>query len=205
MRTQNNYFTMPNEVFQLGLSAGELAVYSYLRRCEDRRTHQCWPSYRTIGSAVGMSENTVRKYVLALEERGLIVTEPTDVRLKSGRRRNGNLKYTLPSIQEVLQDYYARQRSALEAQTEWQRVQKMLAEQQAKDPLSAPVRPCEALCGANWDLAGSQPLPGISGGFGPVLRLCGGRKKKQDKDRGSASGLRSDHSSPQCGLFQGFS
>ena len=28
MRTQNNYFTMPNEVFQLGLSAGELAVYS---------------------------------------------------------------------------------------------------------------------------------------------------------------------------------
>ena len=52
MRTQNNYFTMPNEVFQLGLSAGELAVYSYLRRCEDRRTHQCWPSYRTIGSAV---------------------------------------------------------------------------------------------------------------------------------------------------------
>ena len=129
MRTQNNYFTMPNEVFQLGLSAGELAVYSYLRRCEDRRT------YRTIGSAVGMSENTVRKYVLALEERGLIVTEPTDVRLKSGRRRNGNLKYTLPSIQEVLRDYYARQRSTLEAQTERQRVQKMLAEQQAEDSL----------------------------------------------------------------------
>lgn len=135
MRTQNNYFTMPNEVFQLGLSAGELAVYSYLRRCEDRRTHRCWPSYRNIGSAVGMSENTVRKYVLALEERGLIVTEPTEVRLKSGRRRNGNLKYTLPSIQEVLRDYYARQRSALEAQTERQRVQKMLAEQQAEDSL----------------------------------------------------------------------
>lgn len=135
MRTQNNYFTMPNEVFQLGLSAGELAVYSYLRRCEDRRTHQCWPSYQTIGGAVGMSENTVRKYVLALEERGLIVTEPTDVRLKSGRRRNGNLKYTLPSIQEVLRDYYARQRSTLEAQTERQRVQKMLAEQQAEDSL----------------------------------------------------------------------
>ena len=130
-----NYFSLPNEIFLLGLNPGELAVYSFLKRCENRKTHQCWPSYRTIGSAVGMSENTVRKYVLALEERGLIVTEPTDVRLKSGRRRNGNLKYTLPSIQEVLQDYYARQRSALEAQTEWQRVQKMLAEQQAKDPL----------------------------------------------------------------------
>ena len=129
------FYQMSNAIFYYDLKPIPLAVYSYLRRCEDRRTHQCWPSYRTIGSAVGMSENTVRKYVLALEERGLIVTEPTDVRLKSGRRRNGNLKYTLPSIQEVLRDYYARQRSTLEAQTERQRVQKMLAEQQAEDSL----------------------------------------------------------------------
>ena len=66
MKMHGNYFTLPNEVFQLGLSAGELAVYSYLRCCEDRRTHQCWPSYRTIGCAVGMSENTVRKYIRLL-------------------------------------------------------------------------------------------------------------------------------------------
>ena len=155
MRTQNNYFTMPNEVFQLGLSAGELAVYSYLRRCEGRRTHQCWPSYRTIGSAVGMSENTVRKYVLALEKRGLIVTEPTDVRLKSGRRRNGNLKYTLPPIQEVLRDYYARQRSALEAQAERQRVQKISKRRTRCKP---PVRPCA-------ERFGTRQGPGSSRGF----------------------------------------
>ncbi|MCH5352132.1 MAG: helix-turn-helix domain-containing protein, partial [Acutalibacter sp.] len=43
----------------LGLCPGELAVYAYLRRCENRKTHQCWPSYKTIGKAVGMSENTV--------------------------------------------------------------------------------------------------------------------------------------------------
>ena len=128
-----NGFFLPNELFQLGLDYGELAVYSFLKRCENRKTHQCWPSIKTIRQAVGMSENTVRKYVLALEERGLIVTEPTDVRLKSGRRRNGNLKYTLPSIQEVLRDYYARQRSALEARTERHRVQKILAEQLAED------------------------------------------------------------------------
>lgn len=136
MRTQNNYFTMPNEVFQLGLSAGELAVYSYLRRCEDRRTHQCWPSYRTIGSAVGMSENTVRKYVLALEERGLIVTEPTDVRLKSRRRRNGNLKYT-PAAHPGGAAGLLRLAAGVrwEAQTERQRVQKMLEEQQTEDSL----------------------------------------------------------------------
>ena len=74
-----NFFLMPNEVFLLGLSPGELVVYSYLKRCEDRRTHRCWPSYKTIGKAVGMSENTVRKYVSQLEERGLITAEPTSV------------------------------------------------------------------------------------------------------------------------------
>ena len=33
-------FSLPNEVFLLGLSAGELAVYSFLKRCENRKTHQ---------------------------------------------------------------------------------------------------------------------------------------------------------------------
>ena len=58
-----NYFPVPNEVFLLGLSPGELAVYSYLLFCEDRNTYQCWPSFKTIGKATGMSINTVRKYV----------------------------------------------------------------------------------------------------------------------------------------------
>lgn len=33
-----NYFPLPNELFMLGLSTGELAVYSYLMYCEDRKT-----------------------------------------------------------------------------------------------------------------------------------------------------------------------
>ena len=67
-----NYFPLPNEIYQLGLSHGAIAVYGYLLRIEDRRTYQCHPSYATIGKAVGMSNNTVRKYVQELEERGLI-------------------------------------------------------------------------------------------------------------------------------------
>ena len=55
---RGNFFSLPNEVFLLGLSAGELAVYGFLKRCENRKTHQCWPSIRTIGQAVHMSENT---------------------------------------------------------------------------------------------------------------------------------------------------
>ena len=78
-----NFFSLPNEVFLLGLSPGELAVYSFLQRCENRKTHQCWPSIKTIGKAVGMSENTVRKYIRQLEERELIATEPTEVITKT--------------------------------------------------------------------------------------------------------------------------
>ena len=42
-----NYFTLPNEIFSLGLGAGEIAVYAYLRCLENPSTYQCWPSYWT--------------------------------------------------------------------------------------------------------------------------------------------------------------
>ena len=128
---RGNFFTLPNEVFQLGLNAGELSVYSFLRRCENHRTHQCWPSIRTIGQAVRMSENTVRKYIRQLEERGLIVTEPTKVITKHSGRRNGNLLFTLRPSQEVVDQYYDRQMEELELATERQRVAKLLREQES--------------------------------------------------------------------------
>ncbi len=73
------FFPLPDEVFSLGLSSGALAVYSCLLFCEDCKTYQCWPSYRSIGEAVRMSVNTVRKYVTELESQELIVTEPTSI------------------------------------------------------------------------------------------------------------------------------
>lgn len=48
-----NFFPVPNEIFILGLSLGEIAVYCYLLRTEDRQTFQCYPSYEAIGKAVG--------------------------------------------------------------------------------------------------------------------------------------------------------
>ena len=104
-----NYFPLPNEIFYLGLSAGEIAVYAYLMYCEDRKTFQCHPSYRTIGKAVGLSRNTVKKYVSTLEERRLILTEPTAVYTKDGRKRNGSLLYTIRPIEEAKEYYYERQ------------------------------------------------------------------------------------------------
>ena len=106
-----NYFQPPNEIFLLGLSPGALAVYSYLLCCENRKTYQCWPSYKTIGRAVRMSANTVRKYVCELEERQLISTESTTVTTKAGLKRNGNLLYTIRPIQLALDQFYEQQLS----------------------------------------------------------------------------------------------
>ena len=111
---RGNFFSLPNEVFLLGLSAGELAVYSFLKRCENRKTHRCWPSIKTIGQAVRMSENTVRKYIRQLEERGLITAEHREVITKTGEKRNGNLLFALRPIQEVVDEYYDRQLEELE-------------------------------------------------------------------------------------------
>ena len=36
-KAYKNYFPLPNVIFSLGLSPGEIAVYSYLLYCEDRR------------------------------------------------------------------------------------------------------------------------------------------------------------------------
>ena len=132
---KGNFFSLPNEVFLLGLSPGELAVYSYLRRCENRRTHRCWPSYKTIGKAVGMSENTVRKYTLRLEERGLITTEPTEVTTRNGQKRNGNLLYTILPIQKAVDHSYERKMVKLEEVTERQRVAEELRKTRQCSPL----------------------------------------------------------------------
>ena len=109
-----NYFPMPNEIYQLGLSSGAIAVYGYLLRIEDRTTYQCHPSYATIGDAVGMSNNTVRKYVMELEERGLICTEHTSIITRDGRKQNGSLRYTILPIQFSIDQFYQRQFNAAE-------------------------------------------------------------------------------------------
>ena len=116
------YYLVPNEVFNLGLSSHEIAVYNYLLRCEDRRTYQCHPSYRTIGKAVQLSENTVRKYVQELEERGLIVTERTSIITQDGRKQNGSLLYTILPIQFSIDQFYQRQMDAVDRAKERQRV-----------------------------------------------------------------------------------
>ena len=123
-----NFFPLPNEIYQLGLSPGAIAVYGYLLRIEDRTTYQCHPSYATIGNAVGMSNNTVRKYVMELEERSLIRTEHTSITTRDGRRQNGSLLYTILPIQFSIDQFYQRQFTAAELARERQQVAKRMEE-----------------------------------------------------------------------------
>ena len=129
-----HYYLVPNEVFNLGLSSHEIAVYNYLLRCEDRRTYQCHPSYRTIGRAVRLSENTVRKYVQELEERELIVTERTSIITQDGRKQNGSLLYTILPVEQVLAQHNQHQLHLAEMAAERHRAQQKLAAQVAEPP-----------------------------------------------------------------------
>lgn len=132
-----DYFPVPNEIFCLGLSTGEIAVYAYLLRCENRKTFQCHPSYKTIGKAVGMSKNTVKKYVDGLIEKGLITVEPTSVYTQKGEKRNGNLLYTVRPIEEAAAYYYEKQMLRLEEEMRRQTTIQRLAEYDRKHGKSA--------------------------------------------------------------------
>ena len=143
-----NYFPLPNEVFALGLSPGALAVYSYLMYIEDRMTYQCHASYRTIGNAVNMSPNTVRKYVTELVERGLIQTEHTSIITQDGRKQNGSLLYTLLPIQISIQQFYEQKLAKLDSECEQERIRKRLEVPTgaAEKRLSARVSRVSRLC-----------------------------------------------------------
>ncbi len=66
-----------------------------------------------------------------LEEHGLIITEWTQIQMKNGIRKNGNLRCTVVPMHEVLEQCYQRQMTELERQ----RVQQKL-----------PVQSTETIC-----------------------------------------------------------
>ena len=128
-------YSIPNEIMILGLSAGAIAVYNYLLYVEDRKTYQCYPSYKTIGKALKIkSKGTVAKYVRELEDKCLIYTEPTEIILKNGKKRNGNLKYTIRPIQDALEHFYHEQMKNVNEVVARTKAQKMLDDYNRKHP-----------------------------------------------------------------------
>ena len=130
-----NQFIMPNQIMQLDLNATALAIYFYLRYIEDRKTYQCYPSYRTIGKALNIkSITTIAKYVRELEDKCLIYTEPTEVILKNGKKQNGNLKYTIRPIQDAVEYFHQQQMKKFQEDLAREKAQKMLEEYEKKHP-----------------------------------------------------------------------
>ena len=72
-----------------------------------------------------LSRNTVTKHMRLLEEHGLIITEWTQIQMKNGIRKNGNLRCTIVPVHEVLEQCYQRRMTELERQ----RVQQKLSVQ----------------------------------------------------------------------------
>ena len=81
-----------------------------------------------MAKVLHLSHNTVAKHMRLLEEHGLIITEWTQIRMKNGIRKNGNLRCTIVPMHEVLEQCYQRRMTELERQ----RVQQKLSVQSAE-------------------------------------------------------------------------
>ena len=125
------FFEMPSAVFQMDLTTDEMATYAYLRYRKNNRTHKCWPSYKTIGEAIGRSRKSVAKYVSSLEEKGLIRTETTEMITKKGVPLNGNLMYTILPVRPAVNEFNHRLIRQAEVENERRRVQAALNEKGA--------------------------------------------------------------------------
>lgn len=135
--TSKNFFSLPNELFFLNIGHGAITVYAYLLYCEDRRTHQCHPSYRTISDAVHLTVSTVMKHITKLVDRQFITVQNTSYIDRQGMKRNGNNQYAILPIQAAMDHCYQQQMHRLEEQQKWQRVQKRLRQ----NPENAPCAP----------------------------------------------------------------
>lgn len=78
-----------------------------------------------MAKVLHLSRNTVAKHMRLLEEHGLIITEWTQIQMKNGIRKNGNLRCTVVPMHEVLEQCYQRRMTELERQ----RVQQKLSVQ----------------------------------------------------------------------------
>lgn len=93
------FFPLPKELFVLGLSTGEIALYAYLLCREKRDTFDCLVSRNQLQEVMGMSSNTVAKCVRSLEEKKFIETERTTYRRRNGEPMNGPLRFRILPIE----------------------------------------------------------------------------------------------------------
>lgn len=135
------FFTLPREIFLLELSPSAFVVYAYLLYNEDRRTHQCYPSYNSIAGKTGMAKNTVMRCVGELLDRGLISVKRSSYYDGWGMKWNGNNCYTILPMRPVMDEYHRRELRRMELDMERERARRQQEEYDRRHP-RAPL--CEA-------------------------------------------------------------
>ena len=188
------FYQMSNAIFCYDLKPIPLAVYSYLVCCAGQKD-LCWPSIKTIALHCNCSENAARDAVKQL------VNADSSARWQLSRCAATEVGDRVTTTTTSCRCLRFPLRGIVQAGAP---PQEMMGKciNKTKDNKDKPVCPCEALCGAGWDPKGPRPLPGISDGFGPVLRFCGGRKKKLDKEPGSLPRLSPGTSARSAGSFK---
>ena len=100
MLNRAGYYRMPHRIFQLGLKPIPFTVYSYLVSCTGQNA-VCWPSYKTIAEACGISRNAAIQAIDTLIQKRLIDKIPTTRRNVHGRTRTGNNEYRIHDLSEL--------------------------------------------------------------------------------------------------------
>ena len=169
--SSKKFFSLPNELFFLNIGHGAMTVYAYLLYCENRRTHQCHPSYRTISKAVHLTVATVMKHITKLEDRQLIAVENTSYLDSRSMKWNGNNLYTIRPIQAAVELFYERQFRQLEEDAARQRAMARLEELARESPQNA-------LCAPFGEEASPSADPGLEARFGPLSEEISRTKEK---------------------------
>ncbi|MFX4303681.1 helix-turn-helix domain-containing protein [Alicyclobacillus tolerans] len=101
----SNFFQTPNGIYEMPISACAKAVYIFLCRCADREG-QSFPSYKTIGEAIGWGRTKVAEALKELETIGLLIRQE---QYKENGARDSNL-YTIthPDDVAILGDNHPR-------------------------------------------------------------------------------------------------
>ena len=65
------FFRLPNNIFQIPLDATQFKLYAYLVCCSGRNGY-CWPNMETIMRDTGIKKSSLQKAIKVLKQRKLI-------------------------------------------------------------------------------------------------------------------------------------
>ena len=67
----DNFFRLPNNIFDIGLSPIQFTIYAYLVSCAGNKGY-CWPSMERIARKIGAEKTSVQDHLKVLQQRQII-------------------------------------------------------------------------------------------------------------------------------------